>query len=575
MEREDQARVGGDWQPRAAPDSPPPAGRPGQRAYRIAAAVLAAAAVGVGLLLFLRVPPHGGDAQVNPPPNGQSEDNPFLFRGWGKPDLALVVTGQQYGYIQPCGCSPVQYGGLTRRYNFLQKLREGGWPVVAVDLGDIPDLPTHGSPQTLLKYVYSMKALKLMDYTAVSFGANEMRLPLDDALNSYALNNPSPRVVAANLLDRAKGGRFNLNVATWEVGGKGGTPKVGVFGLIGPSVEREGRDQTVKFHPKTQQVIDTALRELQARGAELNVLLYQGKLQEASACAGYCAKRRQADPKFPRLDVILCLTEEDEPPGGPDHAGETAVLRIGHKGRYVGVLGAFRTGDAAQPWRTRYQLVKIGPEYDTPKGKEKGHPLMDLLEDYALAVKDGNYLAKFPRRKHPVQLAFPKAEYVGSAECKRCHKSEYEVWQRKGEHGLGHAHAYQTLVDAKHPRNRQYDGECIVCHVVGFGIEKGFANELVKKPDLKDVGCESCHGPCSEHVDNTKNKEIWKAINPYRWEPNEKPEARIRRLNQIDIFCQKCHDIDNSVHFDFAKYWPQIVHPMPRRNRPPEPAPGK
>src|SRR5439155_23082086 len=197
-------------------------------------------------------------------------------------------------------------------------------------------------------------------------------------------------------------------------GGKGGAPKVGVFGLVGLSVEREARDPSVKFNQKTPKVLEEALRELQARGVELNVLLYQGKLHEAAACAGYCAKRRKADPKFPRLDVILCLTEEDEPPSGPDQAGETMVLRIGHKGRYVGVLGAFRTGKAAQPWELRYQLVKMAPEYETPAGKEKGHPLMDLMEDYALEVKDGNYLAKYPRRKHPTQLSFPKAEYVGS-----------------------------------------------------------------------------------------------------------------------------------------------------------------
>jgi hypothetical protein len=572
MDREDQALAGGDWQPRPASDSPPPSGRPGQRAYRLVAAGLAVVAAGVGLLLFLTVPPHDGQAQVNPPPNGQTEDNPFLFRGWRKPDLALVVTGQQHGYLQKCGCSEPQFGGLTRRYNFLQTLRERGWPLVAVDLGDIADEPTHTSPQTLLKYVYSMKALKLMDYTAVSFGVNEMRLPLDDALNSYSLNNKSPRVVVANLLDRAKkGDRFHETVATWEVGGKGNAPKVGVFGLIGPSVEHEGKDLTVKFHRDTPEVMTGALRELQARKTELNVLLYQGKLQEASRCAGYCAKRRQADPTFPRLDVILCLTEEDEPPGGPDQAGETMVLRIGHKGRYIGVLGAFRTGKAAQPWEMRYQLVKIGPGYDTAKGKEKGHPIMDLLEDYALEVKDGNILAKYPRRKHPIQFPenFPQAKYVGSEACKRCHQKEYEKWEHSG-----HAHAYQTLVKAEHPKNRQHDGECVVCHVVGFNYETGFRSEKAT-PKLINVGCESCHGPCSEHVDDTKNKKIHDLINPHRWKADETPEKRHQRLGKIDIFCQKCHDIDNSVHFDFAKYWPKIVHPMPRRNRPPEAAAGK
>src|SRR5262245_30249499 len=37
-----------------------------------------------------------------------------LFEGWPKPAVALVLTGQQLGYIEPCGCSGLenQKGGL-------------------------------------------------------------------------------------------------------------------------------------------------------------------------------------------------------------------------------------------------------------------------------------------------------------------------------------------------------------------------------------------------------------------------------------------------------------------------------
>jgi hypothetical protein len=527
----------------------------GQRLYQLVAGVVAVVALGVGLLLFLRVPPESGQAQEGLP----------LFPGWGKPEVALLLSGQQHGYYQPCGCSPVMYGGLTRRYNFLQTLRSRGWAVVAVDLGDIADVPTKSSPQTLLKYVYSMKALRLMDYTAVGFGVNELRLPLDDALNIYALNHPSPRVIAANLLDREKkGDRFHETVASWELGGQGTVPCVGVFGLIGPTVERDGKDPTVKFARETPKVLEKTLRELRTRGAELTVLLYQGTLKEAAACAGYCARRRQGDPSFPRLDVVLCLSEEDEPPGSADQASESLLIRVGHKGRYVGVLGAFRTGKAAQPWQLRYQMVKIGPEYDTPADKVKGHPVMDLFEEFALDIKQGNYLAKFPRSKHPVQLTFGQAKFVGSERCSGCHEKEYEKWEKSG-----HAKAYATLEKASKPRNRQYDGECIVCHVVGFSYETGFADEK-RTPKLKNVGCESCHGPCSEHVKDTGDAKIRAMINPYRWRAGESPQARIHRRNQIDIFCQKCHDIDNDHHFSFAEKWAKIVHPMPKRNRPPE-----
>src|SRR5947209_14191611 len=60
-----------------------------------------------------------------------------LFAGWAKPQVALLLSGQMHGYLQPCGCSEPQYGGLARRYNFLQSLKDRGWPVVLVDLGDL------------------------------------------------------------------------------------------------------------------------------------------------------------------------------------------------------------------------------------------------------------------------------------------------------------------------------------------------------------------------------------------------------------------------------------------------------
>ena len=37
------------------------------------------------------------------PQNGKMKG--MMFRDWGKPELTLVLSGQMYGYMQPCGCS--------------------------------------------------------------------------------------------------------------------------------------------------------------------------------------------------------------------------------------------------------------------------------------------------------------------------------------------------------------------------------------------------------------------------------------------------------------------------------------
>jgi hypothetical protein len=494
----------------------------------------------IGLCALLQVAPGDGQAQ-GPGPGKPGPSSPQLFRGWGKPDVALVLTGEQRGYLQPCGCSRPQLGGMARRYNFIEGLKQRGWPVVAVDLGDIAQ---RSGPQKMLKYKAAMKALDLLHYTAIGLGLNEMAMPTMEALANYTLNNPRPRVLAANL-DR--GQVFTGLVEPLEIARKDAPPRVGVSALIGKGVEKQVKDPDVKVQP---QVLRKVLAEMKAKQTQLVVLLFQGSLKEAQDCADFCARCRAQDPTLPAVDVMLCLSDEDEPPGVPDRVGRTLIVRVGHKGRYVGVVGAFRTGQGQPAYDLRYQLVAIGEEYETPKGKEATNPVIALMEDYAREVKRGNFLTQYHRSLHPVQVAFPNAKYVGSQRCRNCHKPAHTIWEKSA-----HAHAYRSLENAKLPSLRQYDGECVACHVVGFAHKTGFTDE-VSTPKLLNVGCESCHGPCSEHAENTDDLRIRAAINPWKADP--------RKVRTIDTFCQSCHDTDNDVHWDFNKNWPKVIHMTPR-----------
>ena len=88
---------------------------------------------------------------------------------WEKPDLTLILTAQQHGYLLPCGCSRPQVGGLERRYNFIQALKTNGWNFTAFDLGDLSQkqgpvsLPNE---QGLIKYRYAMNAQKKIFFWA-------------------------------------------------------------------------------------------------------------------------------------------------------------------------------------------------------------------------------------------------------------------------------------------------------------------------------------------------------------------------------------------------------------------------
>jgi hypothetical protein len=205
---------------------------------------------------------------------------------------------------------------------------------------------------------------------------------------------------------------------------------------------------------------------------------------------------------------------------------------------------------------------------------------MALMEDYARDVKDGNFITKFPTSQHTTQVAFKAAKYVGSDRCAGCHKEAFKIWEK-----TPHAQAFETLVKkAQHPSLRQFDGECVACHVTGFNYTTGYADALRAndKPlmtKLQEVGCESCHGPGSEHVAaekaNAATSQQLRAMMNSLWKGM--PEKI--RMSKIDQFCQKCHDIDNDVHWNFAKNWPKIVHMNPGNKAAPvaapvNPAPG-
>src|SRR5690349_20944462 len=87
--------------------------------------------------------------------------NGAIFVNWPKPNVALVFTGEQDGYLEPCGCAGLenQKGGLKRRYTFLKELRAKGWPLVPLDAGN---LERYTGAQAAQKLDFSYRALAKM-----------------------------------------------------------------------------------------------------------------------------------------------------------------------------------------------------------------------------------------------------------------------------------------------------------------------------------------------------------------------------------------------------------------------------
>ena len=132
---------------------------------------------------------------------------------------------------------------------------------------------------------------------------------------------------------------------------------------------------------------------------------------------------------------------------------------------------------------------------------------------------------------------------------------------RQGLEASAHAAAYATLAELDPPRN--YDPECVSCHVVGwhpsrfFPYQGGYESPE-KTPHLENVGCEDCHGPGQGHVVAEKGKDE-------KLQKKMQLAVRITKEEAADPLsgkqnCFSCHDGDNSPQFDFKTYWPLIEH---------------
>jgi hypothetical protein len=267
------------------------------------------------------------------------------------------------------------------------------------------------------------------------------------------------------------------------------------------------------------------------------------------------------------VNVILCLSEEDDPPFKPEWVGNTLIARLGHKGKYVGVVGVYKTDKATKPFDLHYQVVEMSPDWKTPKGKEADQPIIALMEHYTAQLKAEKYLEKYGKIAHQHQVAIagmPKyakqtVKYVGSKRCGDCHTAAYAVWKK-----TDHAHAYDTLVNkAKHPSLREFDPECIVCHTVGYRYQSGFV-DAAAKIKLTDVGCESCHGPGSLHAANPGSRALRALMNPWKVPAGETPAAKTARQGRIQNMCLSCHDEENDVTWKgLPAKWAKIDHPTP------------
>ncbi len=479
---------------------------------------------------------------VPPPPPAAPPPKPYL-EGWEKPAAALFLSGEQFGYLEPCGCSLTQSGGLARRARLEAILREKGWPVAGLDLGGTLK---RSRRQDQVKFDAILTGLKEIGYKAVGAGAAELHLPPDYLLGQFSEGEGIPLgglLVSANVTlfetpDLGVPQRFRV----FELGGK----KIGVTSVLGKKWAEEVAPAGVQTNITVRdpiEALEAVLPTLTAETPDLMVLLAHGSTDEAKAWAA----------KFPQFQVVLTTGGPEDPSEKPTLIGDTWLLEAGHKGKYIGVLGFYPEAKPPLKWEL-IQLDNVRFEND---------PRMDaLMKTYQQQLQDLDLA-----RSDELLVPHPSGDkFVGAKVCGECHTKAFAKWSKSK-----HAHAFETLSKGRKGQeetwiSRIYDPDCLACHVTGWDpqnvvrFESGYLDQTTTA-HLVGQQCENCHGPGQKHTDLERLfKKDLKAVS--RDDLNAaRAAAKLNSATAEKNVCKNCHDYENSPKFEFKKYWEEIRHP--------------
>jgi hypothetical protein len=476
------------------------------------------------------------------------------------------------GQIGPCGCTSDPLGDISRTAKLIETARAAG-PTLVVDAGSLlyskSPVPPHLEAQEELKADLLTRTYKeQLGVQALGIG------PMDFAKGPE--NVRMPRQVVNLMNDK-------VQIEAPKIVELGGI-KVGVFGVVG--LEKIG-DQAFGDPIAPSKA---AIADLKGKGAQVIVGLVQAASKKDAvklvrdiggidvAVAGLGAVAPEPD---------LVDTEATKVGDGwlviPGNRGQVVSrldITVRGTGPLVDAIGAGAAAAKTQSLDKQLaaldaDLAKFATDKDADPAfvaqkkaeretlaKEKAQlaanplvipasgpyftldqirinkqlacevPVQDAVTAYNRAAGEANVKAAAGQ---PVPPA-PKgaATYVGVEKCEDCHSDAVAFWKT-----TRHAAAWQTLEQ----RGQQFDFDCISCHVTGW--ERPGGSNLAHNENLRDVQCETCHGPASIHV--AKGGE-------------EKP-LTVQRMPDEKLCATQCHTKEHSDTFDLQPYLRDIVGP--------------
>ena len=472
-----------------------------------------------------------GHGQLQPADGDLRAEDPT--KGWPTPDLAILITGRQHGFIEPCGCTGLafQKGGLARRQELIRQLREQRrWPLLLVDAGN--QVRRFGR-QPEIKFQLTIDRLKKVGYQAIALGPDDLRLPAGELVASIVDEDPGQsRFVSANVtvIDPELMPTFRVVSV--------GDYRIGITSVLGDKAQQGIISDDLILRPAAESLA-RVVPQLKQANCDYYLLLVQASMAETRALA----------KQFPLFSFIITSAGVGYPPKRPEpvEGVEGTIIEVGPKGMFGGVLGLYDDDDI--PWR--YGLFELDASFPDSA------PVLEQLKLYQQELERAGLEGLGIR-----PVAHPRgASFVGSRACMKCHQQEFKIWADSP-----HAKATDSLIEPSERVDipRHHDPECLSCHVTGWHPQKyypyksGFLS-LDSTPLLVGNGCENCHGPGSSHVAAELKMENIDQQQRMEWRLSMRLTLEKAKQEQ----CYQCHDLDNSPDFHpdgFDRYWEQIAH---------------
>lgn len=468
-----------------------------------------------------------------------------------QPSFRLAVVTDLEGYLEPCGCTSNPLGGIDRMAAEVQALRRDGVPLLFLVAGDTffdaAEIESVRVDQAQRNAKTLVEILNLLDVDAVLPGERDRAQP-NATLDELRAQSKFPWLAM----------KGDAQVLPIEEAGL----RIGVVG-VRPHAERD--------------VVMAAVGTASGR-SDLLVAVIDGSRRDANQIG-----------RIPGVDFVIQGGLDEDEPLPPRRASDAWVLHASRHGQGLTVVDVFdakKDGSFADrsEWSRREQTARLDRQIEELSGKVDAWEASGEFEPAELepqrrrlanlrkkrevlqtpAVKtDGNaFAARFielpksaprdPRvRKHmrqhdkavneanrtafadlkPPPLGPDDVAYVGSAACSGCHQEAYSWW-RNHAHGV----AYLTLEQ----RHKEYNLDCVGCHVTGYGEPGGSTVTHNLDGALENVGCESCHGPGAAHASD--------------------PEVSMVRITP-ETTCVACHNEEHSDLFDYRAYVNALVVP--------------